>query len=141
MTTQAIWSRSEVSFLRGCDAFADLSTAELTKLVRSADRVSVPARWPLIHQRTPGDACYILLAGRVGVFSGRDRVAVLGPGDLVGEVALRWGRLRSATVSSLEPVRMLRIAGEDLARLLTEIPELRRVIAAATAHGPRAEIS
>lgn len=44
--------------------------------------------------------------------------------------------LRTATVTSLEPVQMLRIAGDDLARLLAQIPALRRAIDKATAaHG------
>lgn len=136
MSTQVPKSGAEALFLRECDTFAGFSSTELKRLVRAADRVSVPAHWPLIHEQTPGDACFVLLSGTVAVFSGRDQVAELGPGDLVGEVAIRQGRLRSATVSSLEPVEMLRIGGDELTRLLDQIPALRRAIDTATAaHG------
>lgn len=51
-------------------------------------------------------------------------------------VSIRQGRLRSATVSSIEPSEMLRIGGEDLFRLLGELPALREVIdVAVSAHG------
>ncbi len=136
MATQVPKSGSEARFLRESATFDRFSQSDLQKVVRAADRVSLPANWPLIHEQTPGDACYILLAGKVAVFAGRERVAELGPGDVVGEVALRQGRLRSATVSTLEPVEMLRIEGADLERLLRELPALRQAIdVTVVAHG------
>ena len=57
--------------------------------------------WPLIREQTPSDACYILLSGEVGVYVGQDRIAVLGPGEVIGESALRRGKLRSATVTTI----------------------------------------
>jgi CRP/FNR family transcriptional regulator, cyclic AMP receptor protein len=136
MITQVPKFGFEALFLRECETFRGFSSGELKKLVRAAVRISVPAHWPLIHEQTPGDACYLLLSGRVAVFSGQDQVAELGPGQLVGEVSILQGRLRSATVSSIEPTQMLRIGGEDLSRLLGELPALREAIdAAMTAHG------
>ncbi|MQA60570.1 MAG: cyclic nucleotide-binding domain-containing protein [Actinophytocola sp.] len=129
-------SGSEARFLRGFPTFERFSSGELNKVVRAADRVSLPANWPLIHEQTPGDACYILLSGKVAVYAGREPVAELGPGDVVGEVAIRQGRLRSATVSTTEAVEMLRIEGEDLTRLLRELPALRDAMdATAAEHG------
>lgn len=129
-------SGSEARFLRDFPTFERFSSGELNKVVRAADRVSLPANWPLIHEQTPGDACYILLSGKVAVYSGREPVAELGPGDVVGEVAIRQGRLRSATVSTTEAVEMLRIEGEDLTRLLRELPALRDAMdATAAEHG------
>ncbi|MGO9693232.1 MAG: cyclic nucleotide-binding domain-containing protein [Mycobacterium sp.] len=93
--------------------------------------------WPLIREQTPSDDCYILLSGEVGVYVGRDRIAVLGPGDMIGESALRRGKLRSATVTTLGPAEVLRIERDDLARLLDEIPALRETIdATAARHVP-----
>ncbi|WP_245835976.1 cyclic nucleotide-binding domain-containing protein [Mycobacterium rhizamassiliense] len=84
--------------------------------------------WPLIREQTPSDACYILLSGEVGVYVGEDRVAVLGPGEVIGESALRRGKLRSATVTTMGPSEVLRIERDDLGRLLDEIPALREVV-------------
>lgn len=128
MSTQIPKTGKEADFLREFATFERFATRELQKLVRAADRVTLPANWPLIHEQTPGDACYILLSGSVAVYSGRERVAELGPGDVAGDVALRQGRLRSATVSTLEPVEMLRIEGADLHRLLDELPALRSAL-------------
>ena len=79
------------------------------------------------------DACYILLSGEAGVYVGQDRVAVLGPGEVIGESALRHGKLRNATVTTTGRAEVLHIDRDDLHRLLDELPALREVIDATVA--------
>jgi CRP-like cAMP-binding protein len=114
--------------LREFPAFAKFSDDDLERLVGAAHHTSRTVPWPLIREQTPSDACYILLSGEVGVYVGQDRVAVLGPGEVIGESALRRGKLRSATVTTIGPSEVLRIERDDLARLLDEIPALREVV-------------
>ncbi|SPM36525.1 cyclic nucleotide-binding protein [Mycobacterium rhizamassiliense] len=114
--------------LREFAAFSKFSDDELERLVGAAHRSSRSVPWPLIREQTPSDACYILLSGEVGVYVGEDRVAVLGPGEVIGESALRRGKLRSATVTTMGPSEVLRIERDDLGRLLDEIPALREVV-------------
>lgn len=64
---------------------------------------------------------------------GQQRVAALGPGEVIGESALQRGRLRSATVTTIGPAELLRIERDDLATLLDEIPALREIIDASVA--------
>jgi CRP/FNR family cyclic AMP-dependent transcriptional regulator len=100
--------------LREFTAFDNFSDDELERLVRAAHRTSTSAPWPLIHEQTPSDACYILLSGEAAVYVGQDRVAVLEPGEVIGE-------------------SVLRIERDDLARLLDEIPALRETMDATVA--------
>jgi CRP/FNR family transcriptional regulator, cyclic AMP receptor protein len=123
--------------LREFTAFDNFSDDELERLVRAAHHTSQSVPWPLIREQTPSDACFILLSGEVGVYVGQDRVAVLGPGEVIGESALLRGRLRSATVTTIGPAEVLRIERDDLARLLYEIPALRETMdATAARHVP-----
>ena len=123
--------------LREFIALDKFSDYELERLVRAAHHTSTSMPWPLIHEQTPSDACYILLGGEVGVYVGRDRVAVLGPGEVIGESALRRGKLRSATVTTTGPAEVLRIERDDFARLLGEVPALREIMdATAARHAP-----
>lgn len=123
--------------LREFPAFNSLSDDELLRLVRASHHDSMSSPWPLIHEQTPSDACYILLNGEVGVYAGRDRIATLGPGEVIGESALRGGKLRSATVTTTGPSEVLRIERDDLAGLLEAIPALREMIdASAARHTP-----
>jgi|SRR5699024_3021583 len=119
---------AEVGFLAGFATFDNFSRGELRRMVTAGQRVSLPENWPLIHERTPGDACYVLLEGHVAIYSGRDRIAELGPGEVVGELSLTTGTLRTATVATTTPVDLLRIDGDALQTLLRELPALRRTI-------------
>jgi CRP/FNR family transcriptional regulator, cyclic AMP receptor protein len=118
---------------------ATLSDNDLQRIVRAARRASTSGPWPLIQQQTPSDALYILLSGEAGVYVGQDRVAVVGPGEVIGESALRHGKLRNATVTTTGRAEVLRVAGDDLDRLLNEIPALREIMDATVArHVPGA---
>jgi CRP-like cAMP-binding protein len=93
----------------------------------------------LIQEQTPSNSCYILLSGEAGVFVGHDRVAVVGPGEVIGESALRRGKLRNATVTTIGKADVLHLARDDLDRLLQEIPALRETMDATVArHVPEA---
>jgi CRP/FNR family transcriptional regulator, cyclic AMP receptor protein len=119
--------------LREFPAFAKFSDDDLKRLVSAAHRTSTSGPWPLIQEQTPSDSCYILLSGEVGVFVGHDRVAVVGPGEVIGESALRRGKLRNATVTTTGKADVLHIARDDLDRLLQEIPALRETMDATVA--------
>ena len=114
--------------LREFTAFDNFSDDELERLVRAAHHTSTSKPWPLIHEQTPSDACYILLSGEAGVYVGQDRIAVVGPGEVIGESVLRPGKLRNATVTTTGAAVVLRIKRDDLARLLDEIPALRETM-------------
>jgi CRP-like cAMP-binding protein len=114
--------------LREFPAFSKFSDNDLKLLVSAAHRTSTSGPWPLIQEHTPSESCYILLSGEVGVFVGHDRVAVVGPGELIGESALRQGKLRNATVTTSGKAEVLHIARNDLTRLLQEIPALRETM-------------
>ena len=119
--------------LREFDAFAKFSIDDMKRVVRAAHRTSTSGPWPLIREQTVSDACYILLSGEAGVYVGRDRIAVLGPGEVIGESALKRGKLRNATVTTTGRAEVLHIDRNDLDRLLDELPALREVIDATVA--------
>ncbi|MGB9222923.1 Crp/Fnr family transcriptional regulator [Mycobacterium sp.] len=123
----------DVRRLRGFAAFEKFSDADLERLVEAAQHTSRATPWPLIHEQTPSDACYILLSGEAGVYVGEDRIATIGPGEVIGESVVRRGKLRSATVTTTGPAEILRIGRDDLDRLLDEMPALRETMEATAA--------
>jgi CRP/FNR family transcriptional regulator, cyclic AMP receptor protein len=123
----------DVRRLRGFPAFEKFSDADLKRLVEAAQHISGGTAWPLIHEQTPSDACYILLSGEAGVYVGDDRIALIGPGEVIGESVLRRGKLRSATVTTTGPAEVLRIGRDDLDRLIDEMPALRETMEATAA--------
>ncbi len=119
--------------LRKYATFNSFSDAEIKRLATAAHHTSMSVASPLIYEQTPSDSCYILLSGEVGVYVGQDRIATLGPGEVIGEAALQRGKLRSATVTTTGPAEVLRIERDDLAVLLNELPALREIIDASIA--------
>jgi CRP/FNR family cyclic AMP-dependent transcriptional regulator len=125
--------------LREFTEFQNFSDDDLERFVRAARHTSTSGAWPLIHEKTPSDACYILLNGEAAVYVGKDRVAVVEAGEVIGESVLRRGKLRNATVTTTGPAEVLAIGRDDLTRLLDEIPALRETMDATVArHAPEA---
>ena len=114
--------------LKEFPAFAKFSDGDLARIAQATHRTSTSGPWPLIREQTPSDACYILLSGEAGVYVGQERIAVVGPGEVIGESALRQGKLRNATVTTTGKAEVLNIARNDLNRLLDEIPALRKMM-------------
>lgn len=111
-------------------AFSNCSTRDLADIARHAGHTSVPANWPLIHEETPGDACYVILEGKAEVAIGGAAVATLDAGSVVGEMALATGRLRNATVTSTTPLELLHIDAAEFDKLLGRRPALREALLA-----------
>jgi CRP-like cAMP-binding protein len=127
--------------LREFDAFSKFSDDDLKRIARATHRTSTSGPWPLIQEQTPSNACYILLSGEAGVYVKGERIAVVGPGEVIGESALRRGKLRNATVTTTGKAEVLHIARDDLDRLLNEVPALRETMDQTVArHVPEAAI-
>ncbi|MEH0071539.1 Crp/Fnr family transcriptional regulator [Pannonibacter sp. Pt2-lr] len=85
----------------------------------------------LFETGDPGNGCYAILEGslKVSILSvegDEQLLAVLGPGDLVGELALLDGRPRSATVTALKAARLAFIDKSAFERFADENPQLYR---------------
>ena len=87
---------------------------------------SLPARWTVVHEGTPADACFVLLVGVVCVRIDGVTRATLGPGEVVGEMGLLGRSLRSASVVTQTPMQALRIEYDALSALMGARPALSR---------------
>ena len=84
-----------------------LSEKDLKKVVSKGRHVKLPANWSLIWEKTPADKAYLIVEGEVSVRKGKEEVTRLGPGDVIGEMAIVGHKLRSASVVSLTPVEVI----------------------------------
>ena len=96
--------------------------------MKASHRTSTSGPWPLIREQTVSDACYILLSGEAGVFVGQDKIATVKSGEVIGESALKKGKLRGATVTTTGRAEVLHIDRDDLHRLLEDVPAMRQLI-------------
>lgn len=105
-----------------------LPPALLEQLAREGDTRSFAAGEVLFHQGDPADSLYILLTGRLRVYSGnangREVVYhVLEPGEFLGELLLDGGA-RSASVQAVTDAECVVVEGGVLRTLTRAHPEL-----------------
>jgi CRP-like cAMP-binding protein len=82
----------------------------------------------IVRQGEIGDCMYVIQTGQAEAVQGKDgkevRLAVLGEGDVFGEMALFERMPRSATVRALGDVRVLTIDKKTFLRRVHEDPSL-----------------
>jgi CRP-like cAMP-binding protein len=82
----------------------------------------------LIRQGEVGDCMYVIQKGQVAVFREKDGqevgLAVLGEGEIFGEMAVFEREVRSATVRALGEVRALTVDKKNFLRRIQEDPSL-----------------
>lgn len=130
---------SVVGLLRSVPLFGELDEEELERFSRVAVPRSYPAGTRVFHEGDRSDACYIIRSGTFRVTrehpDGRAiTLATLGPGDIVGELAMLDGEVRSASVETLGGEGdLIALPARDVRALLRKHPEITvKMVAALT---------
>ena len=112
------------TLLAHSDLFAGLADGDLERLARAARRLRLVAGDVLFSSGQPRTACYLILDGRLEVMvetgEGAGALAVLGPGDAVGEASLLGVGEHSATARSLTDMLLLELPAESVRRELED---------------------
>ena len=108
--------------LAGLNRLEALSDDDLASVVRAGRHVHLPADWSLIWEKTPADKASLIVDGEVSVRKAGPEVARLGPGDVIGEMAIVNHKLRSASVVSVTPLEVIHFTKESLEQLLDDVP-------------------
>lgn len=104
--------------------FSECSKRELQIIARASKEVSHKADAVIAREGERGIGLFLILEGECKVTIGGKTKARLGPGDFFGEVALLDGGPRTATVSTVTPVRLIGITGWVFRGLLMEHPSI-----------------
>ena len=113
--------------------FSRCTKKELAALALVADELDVPAGRELTRQGEPGREFMVLVSGAADVVKNGRRVARLGSGDFLGEVALLTGGPRTATVTTTAPTTLLVLTQRAFGRVADEVPSVRASLLAALA--------
>ena len=87
----------------------------------------------VFHRYDPADAVHLVTKGRFDVRVATQHgdevaLAIRGPGETLGELAVVTQAERSATVTALEPAETLVVRGSELRRLAQRHPSLDEVL-------------
>jgi len=97
----------KAELLRCLPELADSTDKDLVRLSRLFDEIDYPAGAVMIREGEIGQQAFLIIEGSVGVTLRTKTLAILEPGDIVGEMSLMDGEPRSATVTALTDVRAL----------------------------------
>ncbi|HEX7951296.1 MAG TPA: cyclic nucleotide-binding domain-containing protein [Candidatus Limnocylindrales bacterium] len=105
--------------------FSGMGRRELEQVAQLMDEVDVPAGKVLMRQGETGKEMFVVVQGRVSVERDGKVVAESGPGSAMGEIALLSEGPRTATVTTLEPSRLLVAGHREFHSLMDQHPSVR----------------
>jgi anion transporter len=113
--------------IRSIPVFSGLSREDIAKILGKMEECSANAGATIVRQGDKGDAFYLIQSGAVQVIletgSGRsEAIAVLGPQDWFGEMALLSGEPRSATIIAVKETHLWRLSREAWDELIDRHP-------------------
>jgi SulP family sulfate permease len=105
--------------------------ATAAKVAAYCERIALPSGDVLIEQGTPSADIFFVEHGHASVSvtsPGRApvRLATVGPGTILGEVAFYLGERRSASVTAEEEMVVWRFSHDSIERLQAEMPDVGR---------------
>jgi CRP/FNR family cyclic AMP-dependent transcriptional regulator len=113
--------------------FAGLPEEDVRAMLSLARRSTYRRGEVVFHRHDPADAMHLVTKGRFDVriatpLGDEVALAIWGPGDIFGELAVLTDRARTATVTALEPGETLVVRGSELRRLAQRHPSLDEVL-------------
>ena len=123
--------------------FADVPEEEMREVLQIARRRRFSRGEVVFHRDDPGDSLHLIAKGRFAIrimtpLGDTTTIAIRGPGDSFGEMALVFEEARrAATVAALEACETLAVYREDFARLRRRHPAVNGVLIAFLAHEVR----
>ena len=120
-------------------AFDGVPEAELDAVARLATEREFGEGETLMSEGDFGHALFLVEDGTADVFTRGEKVGTVGPGDVVGEVAVLASGRRVASVVATSPVRAIALFKRDVWALEGEAPEAARRLRAAIGEHGRAD--
>jgi CRP/FNR family transcriptional regulator, cyclic AMP receptor protein len=106
--------------------FSSCGKKELRAIAKTAKLVTVHNGTQMITEGEDGNTMYVILDGTARVSRGGRRLATIGPGDSVGELALLSKGPRTATVVATSNIEAAVITRRQLNGLLEDAPAFAR---------------
>jgi CRP-like cAMP-binding protein len=118
--------------------FASLDPSAAASLISSLSERRVAKGEILFHEGEPGDHLYVILEGKVKLgrasADGRESLmAILGPGEMFGELSLFDPGPRAATATALTEAQVYRLGNAELMPWLATRPEVAAALLQALA--------
>lgn len=131
---------AKVELIKGVPLFSHCSNAQLGALAAEADELDFPAGRELTREGERGREFMVIVEGGALVTRKGRKLAQLGDGDFLGEIALISGAPRTATVTTTEPTRVLVLTDRAFKRVTRDIPAINASLVKALSERLQADV-
>jgi CRP-like cAMP-binding protein len=119
---------TKVKALAEAPLFAGLSKKELAQLAKQTEDLEFGTGTILCKEGATGREFFVIVEGKVDVSKKGRRIASLGPGDFIGEIAIIQQAPRTATATAKTPVRAFVLTSQGFFGLLDHNPAVERKV-------------
>ena len=117
--------KAKTDILNGLSLFDQCSKKDLQEIAKLTDEIDFKKDRVLMTEGERGREFYVLLEGRAEVTRSGKRIATLGPGAMIGEMALVSEKPRNATVTLATDAHLLVLTENRFQRLLAQHPSIQ----------------
>jgi CRP/FNR family transcriptional regulator, cyclic AMP receptor protein len=115
---------AKIELLKKVPLFSGCSKSELRELAKTADELDLRHGTVLTREGRLGREFFVLIDGTAEVTKKGKKIAELGPGDWLGEIALITDSPRTATVTATTPVDVLVITDRRFRSVVETMPSI-----------------
>ncbi|MFE7632289.1 Crp/Fnr family transcriptional regulator [Kocuria sp. NPDC057446] len=119
----------DIDVLRRAPLFASLDDQAFAALTEELTEVDLSRGSTLFHEGDPGDQLYFIVSGKIKLGrtapDGRESlVAIMGPGELFGEMALFDPSPRSTSATAVSETRLAGLKHDNLKKVIERSPDV-----------------
>jgi CRP/FNR family transcriptional regulator, cyclic AMP receptor protein len=126
-------NRAYLEHLRSVPLFASCSVKELQRVAKAGTELTVKAGTTIIDQGQAGREAFVVMTGSLTVKRNGKKVATLGPGSMVGELALLDHGPRTATVITDGDSDLFVVDARSFSGVLDTVPSMAHKLLASLA--------
>jgi CRP-like cAMP-binding protein len=116
---------SKVELLKRVPLFARCSRHELDVISKVADEMDFKEGKQLAKEGAAGREFFVIVEGTAEVTRGRKKLRMLSDGDFFGEISLITKLPRTASVTTVSPMRALVVTDRSFRRMLEQSPSIQ----------------
>jgi len=121
-----------IRILSGVRLFEGLTQDQLRLLAFGAERMQLPADRKLYREDDDADSAYVVLGGKIVLYRETEEkrivVGTVGPGAILGELALIADSRRMTSAVAATDAEVLRLSRSMFRRILEEYPETAQAL-------------
>jgi CRP-like cAMP-binding protein len=135
----ALRKNAKLELLKRVPLFRDCSKRELEEIAKIADEIDFREGKELTREGAAGREFFVLVEGTAEVTKGNRKLRTMSDGDFFGEISLITRLPRTATVTTVSPVRALVVTDRSFRRLLESDRQIQHKVL--TALGERLDVT